>query len=56
MRTFNVTLRCVVYETYNVEANNEDQAFESAKENFATKFGDYIDGKDYIEVEEYNEE
>mgnify|MGYP006969379870 FL=1 len=52
MKTYNVTLRGTVYESYTVEANNVSQAIESATEDFKQKFADNVDDDSSNECED----
>ena len=56
MKFYNVTVRGVVYESFGVEANNESQAIEYAKEDFKARFSDNIENENEIEVEDFCQE
>ena len=56
MKFYNVTVRGVVYESFGVEANNESQAIEYAKEDFKARFSENIENENEIEVEDFCQE
>jgi len=56
MKSYSVTIRGTIYESFYVEANNVDQAIESAKEKFKDKFADNVDDDSHLECEDYCEE
>lgn len=55
MKTYDITLRGVIYESFTVEANNVSQAIESATEDFKEKFSDNVDDDSYVECEDFCE-
>lgn len=56
MKTFSVTMRGTVYESFYVEANNVEQAIETAKDKFVEQFSDNVDDDSNIECDDYCEE
>lgn len=56
MKTFSVTMKGTVYESFYVEANNVEDAIETATENFKKQFHDNVDDDSNIECEDYCEE
>jgi hypothetical protein len=56
MKFYNVTIKGTVYESFGVEANNVDQAIESAKEDFKAKFSDHVEDDSDLECDDYCEE